>query len=95
MSIVMGPDTNQKKVAALLVARLGKDGKTEDVAGKAESDDGDVSEAERACASDYLAAIEAKDPVALVKSLKDLLDVIEPTPLADDDGPKAPPSMFD
>jgi hypothetical protein len=83
--MIMGPDTNKKSVAALIVSRMKPNGKAEDVTPEAE---GGLSEGEQASGEEMMAAMEAKDVVGFVSALKDLIEVMSPAE------PEAPKSGF-
>lgn len=73
--MIMGPDTNKKSVAALIVSRMKPGGNPVDESPEAE---GGLSEGEQAAGDEMMAAMKAGDVQGFVSALKDLIEIMEP-----------------
>ena len=77
MPVMMGADTNKKKVASLILARLNPSGETKDTGEVGPDSASPHSEGERAAGEEMIAAFHSKDVDGLISAFKSLLDILD------------------
>lgn len=73
--MLMQPD--KKKMAALIIAKAGPKGEEMKEAPQVDGAEQDNSIAEESAAEDVIAALESKDPKALVSAFKALMEICD------------------